>query len=355
MIPSDKLADTSPEVIKRRRILVLSLLVGSMLLAATVVLALSVGPKDLGVGEVVRALFCSDSAETAQIVVRDIRLPRALLALIVGASLAAAGAIMQGVTGNPLAGPSIMGLNAGGTFCLLLGLLILPQLSYNQAILLSIVGAAGGYGIVCLVGSMARGGLTPVRLALAGTVVSAMLGSITHGLTIYYGMHDEMLYWTMGGIANVTWPQVVAVTPLCLVGMAGALWISPSVTVLSLGEEVAVGLGQRVTGTRMAATVCTLLLAGGATAVAGPVGFVGLMTPHVGRFFVGSDYARLIPLSAVLGACVTGLADVAARTLGGGWEIPLGLFTTIIGAPCFLWLIRRRGSFRPATAQGGRK
>ena len=306
--------------------------------------SLSVGPTKVEFGTYVQALVNYDANSNAQVAVREIRLPRTILAAIVGCCLATSGAVMQGVTRNVLAGPYIMGLSTGGTFCLLVGLLILPAVSYNQAIFLSFVGAALGYTTVCAVGLLSRNGLTPVRLALAGTVVSAILGAITYTLTIHYSMHDEMLYWTVGGIANVSWSQVYAVLLPLSVGMIGALWLAPGVTVLSLGEDVAVGLGQRTRRIRLGATLCVLLLTGGATAVAGPVGFVGMMTPHLGRFLVGVDYRRLIPLTAVLGAGLTVLADMAARTLGGGQEIPLGLFTTFIGAFFFVWFARRRSS-----------
>jgi len=308
-------------------------------------ISLSVGPTDVGVADYVQSLVHYTPSNNAHVAAREIRLPRVLLAALVGCCLATSGAVMQGVTRNALAGPSIMGLSTGGTFCLLIGLLILPAVSYNEAILLSFVGAALGYLLVCAVVLLSRGGLTPVRLALAGAVVSALFGAITRGLTIYYSMHDEMLYWTAGGIANVSWAQIRAVLPPCVVGMAGALWLAPSVTLLSLGEEVAGGLGQRVKPVRLRATLCVLLLTGGSTAVAGPVGFVGVMTPHLARLLVGVDYRRLIPMSAVLGAGLTVLADTCARTLGGGQEVPLGLFTTMIGAPFFVALARGRASY----------
>ena len=164
--------------------------------------------------------------------------------------------------------------------------------------------------------------MTPVRLALSGAVVSALLGAVTHGLTVYYSMHDEMLYWTAGGIANVSWAQVGAVLLPCFLGMIGAVWLAPSITLLSMGEEVAGGLGQRVKQVRVTATLCVLLLTGGATAVAGPVGFVGVMAPHLARLLAGVDYRRLLPTAALVGASLTVLADTCARTLGGGQEIP---------------------------------
>ncbi|RCS44630.1 iron ABC transporter permease [Bremerella cremea] len=309
-------------------------------------LSLRLGPTPTSSWDAWNACFAYDDASDAQFAIRQIRLPRTILAAIIGASLATSGAIMQGVTRNDLAGPTIMGLSSGGTFCLLLGLLLLPGLGFNQAIWLSFLGAGLGYFTVYSVAFLARGGITPVRLALAGTVVSILLSAFTQGLTIYFTLHDEMLYWTVGGIANTSWPQVATALLPALPGMLAALLLAPSITLLSLGEEVAGGLGQRTQLVRTVATLSVLLLTGGAVAVAGPVGFVGVMTPHLARYLVGYDYRKIIPLTALLGAILTVAADIASRTAIDGQEIPLGLFTSMIGATFFIALARRRSSQR---------
>ncbi|QDT41988.1 putative siderophore transport system permease protein YfiZ precursor [Gimesia alba] len=308
--------------------------------------SLSVGPTVVHRHEYWQAFTQFNNASDAHFVLRELRLPRAVLAGLVGACLATSGALMQGVTRNPLAGPSIMGLSAGGTLCLLIGLLVNPRLGYSAAIGLSLGGAVCGYLTVCSVTLLSRRGMTPAGFALAGAVVSAMFGAITHGLTIYFSLHDEMLYWTVGGVSHVSWAQVFVLLPVCLIGLVVALALSPAVTVLNLGEEIAAGLGQRTTLTRLGATFAVLLLTGGAIAVAGPVGFVGLMVPHFARMFAGVDYRRIIPLSVALGACLTMIADIASRSLVEGREVPLGLFTTLIGAPFFVYLARRRSSAR---------
>lgn len=316
------------------------------LLAMLIGASLWIGPTPVSSADAWDALFAYNDTHHAEFALRQIRLPRSILAGIVGASLATSGAIMQGVTRNDLAGPTIMGLSSGGTFCLLVGLLVLPGFGFDQAIWLSFTGAALGYFTVCSVALLSRGGMTPVRLALAGTVVSVLLGAITQGLTIYFTLHDEMLYWTVGGIANVSWPQVYTALIPAVPGIAAALVLSPSITLLSLGEEVAGGLGQRTQLVRSAATLCVLLLTGGAVAVAGPVGFVGVMTPHIARFLVGFDYRQVIPLSALLGAVLTVVADIASRSMITGQEVPLGLFTSLVGATFFIVLARRQGSHR---------
>ena len=301
------------------------------------------GPKDIGLPTIVQSLVAYDGRNDLHLIARDIRLPRALLGLIVGGSLASAGAVMQGVTRNPLAGPSIMGLSSGASLAVLLAMISVPALGCNGAIAASLAGAAIGYGSVLTVAVMTPGGFSPARLALAGTIISSLFGAITHGLVIYHRMAGDMLYWTVGGIATASWSQVAAVLPFCIVGLIGALGFAASITVLSLGGEVAVGLGQKTFRIRAGATLCVLFLTGSAVAVAGPVGFVGLMVPHVCRMLVGTDYRRLIPLSFVVGAGMTEFADVAARSALGGWkEVPLGVLTAAIGAPCFIVLIQRR-------------
>jgi ferric hydroxamate transport system permease protein len=318
-----------------------SALTGAVLVMLTVfVTALMIGPTPITLGSFADALLHFDPQNEAHLVARDIRLPRALLALLVGGSLAASGAVMQGVTRNPLAGPSIMGLSGGGSLATLAALILVPALTYNGSIAASMAGAALGYGCVLAVACLSPNGFAPTRLALAGAVTSALFSAVTQGLVIALAMSGNLLFWTMGGIANVTWGQVTAITPWCVVGLAGVHWLSPGITILSLGDEVAIGLGQRLEAIRVGTTLCVLLLTGSAVAVAGPVGFVGLMVPHACRFFGGADYRRLIPLSTVVGAALTEAADIIGRLLAGsGGEIPLGIVTAILGAPAFLWLI----------------
>lgn len=305
------------------------------------VASLFIGPTEIPPSAFAASLVDYDLASDAHVVARDVRLPRALLALLVGGSLAAAGTTMQGVTRNPLAGPSIMGLSGGGALATLIALILVPGLSYNASIAASLLGATLGYGCVLAVACLSPNGFSPTRITLAGAVTSSFLSSLTQGLVIAFAMSGSMLFWTVGGISNVTWPQVAAVAPGCLVGWAGLLWLAPTVTILGLGNDVAVGLGVRTRSIRIAATICVLVLTGGAVAVAGPVAFVGVMVPHVCRSLVGADYRRLIPLSIIAGAGLTGLADLLSRTVAGdGGEIPLGVVTAALGAPCFVWLIR---------------
>jgi ferric hydroxamate transport system permease protein len=310
--------------------------------AGVFVASVLTGPTEVTPAAAVESVRAYDPANDAHLAVQDIRLPRAILTLLVGAALAAAGAVMQGVTRNPLAGPSIMGLSGGAALAALVALIAWPGLGYTGSIAASFAGAAAGYGCVLAVTALSPGGFAPTRIALAGAVVSALFSAVTQGLVIAFTLSHAMAYWTAGGVTNVTWEQVAAVLPCVAVGLAGVLYLAPDVTVLSLGE-VAVGLGQRTGGVRVAATLLVLLLTGTAVAVAGPVAFVGLMTPHACRLAAGADYRRVLPLSIVGGAGLTAAADLAARTaLGGRGELPLGVVTAVLGAPFFLWLLHAR-------------
>jgi len=319
----------------------LILLASGASLLVILLASILVGPTPVAIEELIPAFWQHDASLDAHLILRDIRLPRTLLTLMVGASLAASGAVMQGITRNPLAGPSIMGLSGGASLGSLMVLIAWPEISYNGSILATFAGAALGYGSVLGVASLSRGGFSPTRLALAGSVVSALFSALTQGLVIARGMTNTMLYWTIGGITNVTWEQVGAISPCCVVGMVGLWWLAPGITILSLGDDIAVNLGLNTGRIRWGSTLLVLLLTGSAVAVAGPISFIGLMTPHFCRLLVGANQRRIIPLSMILGAGLTTLADVLARSvLGSRGELPLGVVTAVLGAPAFLWLIR---------------
>jgi ABC-type Fe3+-siderophore transport system permease subunit len=311
--------------------------------AAGFVQSLTYGPTPIDPSTFWTAIVSHDASIDAHMIARDIRLPRAILALIVGGALSLAGGVMQGITRNPLAGPSIMGLSSGGSLGMLLAMISVPTLSYNAGIGASLAGATLGYACVLAVAVLSPHGFAPARLALAGAIVTSLFEALTHSLVIYYRLAGDMLYWTVGGITTASWPQLFAIAPLCLLGFCVALACSGSISVLSLGQEAAIGLGQRTLFVRAVCTISVLFLTASAVAVAGPISFIGLMVPHFARMLVGADYRRLLPASLLIGAGITVWADVAARSALGGWkEVPLGILTAAIGAPCFVWLIQRR-------------
>lgn len=313
----------------------------ALALAATLLLSVLVGAASISAPTIIDALFRFDPDNTEHLVIHDLRLPRTVAAALVGASLAVAGAIMQGMTRNPLASPSLMGLNAGAGLMLAIGLVFLPGIGFPGLIGLSFMGALVGVSIVYGIGSAHPAGMGPVRLALAGAAISALLGALTSLVVIYYGIAQDVLFYVAGGVQGVRWPQLSLAMPWIAAGLLGALAISRSVTLLSLGNEVAAGLGQNIRAARLGGVVVTLLLAGSAVALAGGVGFIGLVVPHITRFIVGSDYRWIIPCAALLGALLLVNADLVARMINPPYETPVGLVTALIGVPFFLWLARR--------------
>jgi ferric citrate transport system permease protein len=310
------------------------------------VLSLAMGAtSQFGPAAALEALFGRGSDATVSIV-QGLRLPRMLMGAMVGANLAVAGALVQGVTRNPLVEPSIIGVNAGAALAVaVVGLVISPNLAsplgLNVFPMAAFVGAAIS---AILVYSLAGSEGSPVRLALAGVTVAILGQSIIVGVVIINSAAVQfVLHWTVGGIDGGTWRQVELLTPYFAVGMVASLAIARSVTIVSLGDDVARSLGERVELVRLEAFALLVLLAGAAVAVAGPIAMVGLMVPHICRALVGTDYRRLLPMSAVLGAVLLTLSDVASRFLAPPTETPVGVLTAILGTPFFIYLARRGG------------
>ncbi len=278
--------------------------------------------------------------------IQTLRWPRLLAAFIVGISFAVSGALMQGVTNNPMASPSILGINAGASFGLAIAMIIVPAASLNVSILFAFLGAALATGVILFLAKRVGGKVTPVYLALAGTAIGAVFTAVTQMLVVFFEVAQDLSYWTAGGISGIRMEQVFLVLPWTMIGLLIAISISKSVTLLSFGEEVAIGLGSNLDRVRAFAGVTVLILSGSAVALAGPIGFVGLITPHIVRKMVGIDYRRVIPFSALVGTVIVVVADVLTRLVNPPYETPLGAITAIIGVPFFIYLANRRGGGR---------
>ncbi|CAJ1000786.1 FecCD family ABC transporter permease [Brevibacillus thermoruber] len=325
-----------------RPVLALFILLGGLiLLALGLTLSISVGAADIHLLTVWEAVFHFQPDLTQHQIIQELRLPRALCGAMVGAGFAVAGAIMQGMTRNPLADPGLLGVNAGSGFALALCFALWPGLPFPYVILFSFLGAGLGAGLVYGIGSLAKGGLTTVRLALAGAAVSALLVALSEGVAIYYQVGQELAFWYAGGVAGTTWLHIRIMFPWIVAGLIAALMLSRSITVLSLGEEMAAGLGQRTGRVKLAGAVIVLILAGAAVSTVGMIGFIGLVIPHVARFLVGVDYRWIIPCSAVLGSLLMVFADIGARMINPPYETPVGALISLIGVPFFLYLARR--------------
>lgn len=249
---------------------------------------------------------------------------------------------MQGMTRNPLADSGLLGLNAGAGFVLALCFAFLPGLPFMQLILYSFLGAAVGAIMVYGVGSMSKNGLTPVRLALAGAAVTALLVAVSEGVAIYFNIGQDLAFWYAGGVAGTKWVQLKIMTPWVVAALIAALLLSRSITLLSLGDEVATGLGQRTGWVKLACAIVVLVLAGTAVSAVGAIGFVGLVIPHIARSLVGVDYRWIIPCSAVLGSLLMVIADIGARMINPPYETPIGTLIALIGVPFFLYLARKQ-------------
>jgi len=319
----------------------LIILLGLAGLAFGMASAVAVGAADIRLSEVWDAILRFNPDEPKHHVIRELRIPRAAAGALVGAGFAVAGAVMQGMTRNPLADSGLLGLNAGAGLSLALCFALFPQLPFSQVMVLAFLGAAVGAGIVFGVGSLGRGGLTPVRLTLAGAAVSALLVALSEGIALIYNVGQDLAFWYAGGIAGVTWHQVSLMLPWVGGGLLAAIFMSRGITLLSLGDDIATGLGQRTAWVKAAGMVIVLVMAGASVSAVGSIAFVGLIIPHLARFLVGVDYRWIIPCSAVLGGLLMVSADIAARLINPPYETPIGALIALIGVPFFLVLARR--------------
>lgn len=327
----------------RSRPLVVTLILfgGIAALVFGIALSVSFGAADIQFLTVWEAVFRYNPELTQHQIIQEIRLPRVLGGALVGAGFAVAGALMQGMTRNPMADSGLLGLNAGAGFMLAVCFAFLPGLPFNMLLLYAFLGAAAGAGLVFGISSMAKGGMSPVRLVLAGAAVNALLIALSEGIALLFRVGQDLAFWYAGGVAGTKWFQLKIMFPWMGGAIISAMILSRSITMLSLGEEVAVGLGQRTKLVKLAGTVIVLILAGSAVAVVGSVGFIGLIIPHLTRFLVGVDYRSIIPCSAILGSLLVVFADLAARMINPPYETPIGALIALIGVPFFLYLARK--------------
>ncbi len=319
------------------------LLLGFSLLLLSIGLAISVGAAKINFLTVWNSILNYDPTREADRIIVSLRLPRELGAAVVGAAFAVSGAIMQGMTRNPLADPGLLGLNAGASLALACVFAFNTGANYLTVMVISFIGAGIGAAMVFGLGSMSRGGLTPIRITLAGAAVSALLSSLGEGIALYFKLSQDLAFWTAGGVSGTNWAQLKIIVPVVIVGIAVAVMFSRQLTILSFGEEVAKGLGQRTLLTKCILMTVVLILAGAAVSLVGAIAFVGLMVPHIVRFLVGTDYRWIIPCSAIFGSVLMVLADTFARTVNAPYETPVGAVVAMIGVPFFLYLARKGG------------
>ena len=310
------------------------------LLAVAIVLGLALGAVNLSPVRVLNGLLDRNDP-LARTIVWDLRLPRVLLAVMIGASLGVAGALLQGVTRNPLADPHILGLTAGGGLAAALAIRISQDVPPSALAPIAFGGSLAGAAL--LYGLSWRGGVSPVRLALSGVAIGSVLtAAITMVLVTSNLGTQAALSFLAGGLFGRGWDEFYAVWPYMTVGLLAALLLSRNMNILALGDEAAQSLGLGVERTRIFAIATAAMLAGASVSVAGMVAFVGLVIPHLARFLTGDDHRSLIPLSAILGAALVVYADLFARVIDKPVEIPLGIVTAVAGAPFLLYMVRWR-------------
>lgn len=276
-----------------------------------------------------------------QDVVIDLRLPRMVAAILVGAAMAQAGAMMQGITRNVIADPGLLGINAGAGLALILGYAIFGSLHYSQILVICLLGSCLAAGLVFGLSYQVQKGYNQLRLILSGAMVASLFSAIGQAITIYFDLSTAVIGWQAGGLVQVNWEMLAIIGPLIIVGLILAQLFSHQLTILSLNETVAKNLGQRTALITMVLLGIVLLLSAAAVALVGSLSFVGLIIPHFIRMFTGKNYKMLLPLTAFAGASFLIWVDLVCRSINPPAETPISAVISIIGLPCFLWLIRK--------------
>lgn len=318
---------------------------GLIILTLGVLLSISIGANDMSFKTTIQSLFSSNIDINTNIV-KDIRLPRAIAAVLVGGFLAVSGAIMQGITRNPIADPSVMGITQGATFTIAIALVLqvlIPGFALGSfgLMIFAFLGASISGLLVYFVSSKSRGKVDPVKLALAGTALGTLLVSLAMAVSMYFNLSQQLSFWIAGGLTSAKWEGVKLLFIVGGVSTILAMVMAPKITILSLGEEVAIGLGQNTNLVRFICLVLVILLAGSSVAVAGNIVFVGLIVPQIVKAIVGADYKYIIPCSLVLGAILLVYSDIMARMINPPFETPIGSLTALLGVPVFIYLVRK--------------
>lgn len=318
------------------------LLAGLGVLLVLCILSICFGVRAVSIDDIFAALSGQDDTLAQAAIIK--RLPRTVLALLVGAALALSGATMQAVTRNPIADPGILGVSNGASLAVVIGLAFLGLTDAYSQMTLAIIGAALAAAFVYTVGSLGRGGATPLKLALAGAATSAAFASLISAVMLpRVDLLQAFQSWQIGGVGGAEWPRIAITAPVLALGALICFASARGMNSLALGDDMAKGLGEHVFRTRLTSAAGAVILAGAATAIAGPIGFVGLVIPHVCRMLVGTDHRWLLPFSALAGSSLLLASDIVGRVVSPtSEEIQVGIITAIIGAPFFIWIVRRQ-------------
>ncbi|MCF4965900.1 FecCD family ABC transporter permease [Nostoc sp. CMAA1605] len=318
------------------------LILGIMILLICLVYSVTLGAAEIPLNKIIESFIIFDGSYE-HLVIQTVRLPRSLAALLVGSSLAVAGALMQGLTRNPLADPGILGIESGAALAVVTTVFMFGSSSLNVLTMVAFVGAGVTAMLVYLLGSLGKGGATPLNLTVAGAALTALISALTTAILIVSQRTlEEIRFWLAGSLAGRDFDILLSALPFVVIGLVVALFLGRQITTMSLGEDVAKGLGQDTIWVKITTGVSVVLLAGSSVALAGPIGFIGLVVPHMVRFFIKADYRWILPYSAVVGASLLLIADVAARVLLKPQELPVGVMTALVGAPFFVYLAKSK-------------
>ena len=318
------------------------LLAGTSVVAVLVLVSVAVGTRGVALDDVVGALTGSDGGAEIGRAAIEKRLPRTVLALLVGSSLAVSGATMQAITRNPLAEPGILGVSSGAALAVVIGVAFFSMADPYAYMVVAVAGAAIASILVYVVGSLGHGGTTPLKLALAGAAMTAAFSSLVNAILLpRLDVMTTFRFWQIGGVGGASWDRIAVALPVLVAGLVICLANASGMNLLALGDELAAGLGAGVARTRVVSALGAVLLCGVATSVAGPIAFVGLVVPHVCRLVIGSDHRWLLPMSALGGAGLLVAADTVGRVVARPQEVEVGIVTAMIGAPVLIWVVRR--------------
>lgn len=313
-----------------------------MALLVAVLLSLAVGARSIPPSEVFDALLHGGHSDAAE-VIRNMRVPRTLIGLMVGASLALAGTVLQGITRNPIADPGILGISQGASVGVVLAIAYAGIHTLTGYVWFAFAGAAIASVAVYAIASSGRGGATPVKLALGGAAINALLVSVTMAvLTTKASALDEFRFWQVGSIAGREAEVAQQIWPFLLLGTILVLCVARGLDALALGEDMAKGLGQKIATVRIVGGIGATVLTGAGVAAAGPIAFIGLAVPHIARAVVGSDHRWVLPMAALIGPVMLLVSDVIGRILFPPSEVPAGVMTALIGVPFLVTLVRRK-------------
>jgi iron complex transport system permease protein len=331
--------------LSKKSLTCLLIIIGLALLLIGIFLSISMGAKDISLKTMIDSFILNSSGVDTKII-RDVRLPRALAAALVGGFLAVSGAIMQGITRNPIAEPSVMGITQGATFTIAIALVlqkIVPGFAPGSFVLMifAFLGASISGILVYFISSKSKGKVDPVKLALAGTALGTLLVSLAMAIAMYFNLSQQLSFWISGGLVSAKWEGVKLLLLAGGIGFIVAMIMAPRITILSLGEEVAIGLGQKTNLVRLISLLVVILMTGASVSVAGNIVFVGLIVPQIAKGIVGADYKYIIPSSLVLGSVLLVYSDVLSRMINPPYETPVGSITALIGVPMFIYLVRK--------------